>query len=529
MLACTTIATLANVAMASGENNANVSSPLEMKYSASDITPEFVENNFSDQGNYVLGSNSLGTEPTKGQVVLPMDNNREFKLKLNNGSEKSYLLLDKDSAGNYFVVEKTPLDTNWRFTGMSNTYGNYTHGPNSTAANGWKFDAAVASPTKSIAYYLNDFTSGYAVPAKNYFAPALTDYLVETDWSVGADSARDYTGEQAEWSSTKRANNPVYTTRGKLALLSAQEYITYLDILGYQHTDWRGTALRTSASRAYRSGEDIVYSCGPMIVYGNANNVRITYGERPDHQGINIQACFWVNSEFFKEVKLEAAGADVVAEMLETIAVEKLLEVYGTDGLLSVLGINHEELPMVENIKLSGTPSVGTKVDCLYDYSSVLELAEYGTEYLWYLSVDKDTQGELVQTTSAPSITIESEWVGKYLKAFIVPRDSRGQKGLTTRDCEAMLVLPEGDFAVADSGFDTGKAWVKVSNLSGTDAGVRAFLAAYNNSGNIISITPMLEGSVPEIFECNMVGGASQYKILVLTSNGNQPLKKILK
>ena len=336
MLAFAMTAGMVNAEMAAEEKNINVSSPLEMKYPAADITPEFVENNFSSQGNYILKSNPLGKSPSKKEVVLPADDDREFKLKLNNGNEKSYLLLDKDSAGNYFIVEKMPtMDTGWKYyKGSSDCAANLT------SDNVWKFDITVSD---SRAYYLNDFSNGYTVPSKNYFAPVLKDYLVEKDWSIGADSAKDYTGENSEWSSAKRANNQAYTTKGKIALLSAQEYITYLDVLGYIHSGDAGTALRTPASRFYKSGESTLYSCGPLKVYSTANNVSITYGAAPDSTKLNVQVCFWVNQDFFKEVKLEAAGADVVAEMQATVTIDELLEVYGIEGLSSILGINYKD------------------------------------------------------------------------------------------------------------------------------------------------------------------------------------------
>ena len=318
MLAFVMTASMVNVAMAAEEKNINVSSPLEMKYPTADITPEFVEANFSKQGNYILNPTPAGVGTSKGSEVLPVNVAREFKLKLKNDKEISYLLLDKDSAGNYFIVQKTPvMDTGWKYYKGS---GDCT--ANLTTANVWKFDFTVSD---SRASYLNDYSNGYLTPAKNYFAPELNDYLVEKDWSVGADSSRDYTGENSEWSSNKRTNNPAYTTCGKVALLSAQEYITYLDILGYIESGDNGIALRTPASRAYKSGETTAYSCGPLKVYNTGNNVVITYGPAPNSQKLNPQVCFWVNPEFFKEVKLEAAGADVVAEMQATTSAAELI------------------------------------------------------------------------------------------------------------------------------------------------------------------------------------------------------------
>ena len=520
-LSFTMIASLANVVMAAGENNTIVYSPLEMKYPTADITPEFVESNFSDSGSYVLRSNPTGNASTGEKI--PVDSDRVFKV-----GDREFLLLDKDAEGNYFIVHKTPLNfSSWLYSGMSNTAGNYTHQPESTAANGWKFDCTAdgnSTSLRSIAHYMNDFNTAF----KPYIPQTIKDYLIVTDWKTGADSARDYTGENSEWSQTKRENNPAYTTRGKLGLLSAREYIEYFDILGYTHAGNLGIALRTPASRVYTSNGESEYSCGPMVVLATNNNVMITYGSSATTTGVIIQACFWVNNQFFKEVELESAGADVTAELLEIMTIEDLVGIYGEDGLLK-LGINFDDLPTVDNVKLSGTPSVGTKLDCLYEYSSSLGLAEGETKFLWYLSVDKNSQGELIDTTSTSSITIQGAWVGKYLKAYVVPKDSQGQEGVIARGCEPLLILPEGDFAVKDSGFNNNRAWVKVSNLSGTESGVKVFLVAYNESGNVISISMMVEGSETDVFECNEISEASEYRILVLTEDGNQPLKKILK
>ena len=64
------------------------------------------------------------------------------------------------------------------------------------------------SNEEHIANYLNNeyLTSEY-IPKK------MQTYLIEKEWVVGADAAVDYTGEQSEWSDTKKANNPAYTTK----------------------------------------------------------------------------------------------------------------------------------------------------------------------------------------------------------------------------------------------------------------------------------------------------------------------------
>ena len=300
ILTFTLIASLANVVMAAGESDSTVSSPLEMKYPATDITPEFAEG-FGSGRNYALASNPTGN--TSATEIQPVDNDRVFTVKTNNGTTKSFLLLDKDNEGNYFVVEEKPTTRDWRYYGMSDA--GYVHDSTSNGANAWKFDTTVSSPYQSIANYLNNFTSGYARDNADFFPQKIKPYLVERNWTVGADPAVDYTGENATWSETKRANNPAYTTRGKLALLSAQEYIAYKDILGYTNRSSLGTALRTPASCVYESSGATTYVSAPMVISATTDNVCLAYGVTPTRSNTNVQVCFWVNAEFFKNVKVE--------------------------------------------------------------------------------------------------------------------------------------------------------------------------------------------------------------------------------
>mgnify|MGYP003301544720 CR=1 FL=1 len=303
------MSSLLNVAMAAGENHINVVSPLEKKYPTTDITPEFVKNNFLEANVYNYAY-SLGEAAgydketlTSGTVVLPADENRAFTV-TGNGKTSEFLLLDKDENGNYFIADKTPTKHGgWRYWDMD---GEDKDGvdPSSQDVNEWNFDIDDANPKQSFANFLNNsFLNN-----DNYrdFPKVMLDYLVEKDWAVGADSAVDYTGEQSEWSTAKRTANPEYTTRGKMAILSAQEYLTYLDILGYEYNTYLGTALRTPASIVRKNGSgETVYECGPMSVLVQGSHVWMRYGYQPKNSRTNIQKCFWLDKDFFKEVKLD--------------------------------------------------------------------------------------------------------------------------------------------------------------------------------------------------------------------------------
>ncbi len=198
--------------------------------------------------------------PVESQV--DPDENKFYPAEKNsNGGWDGFSVLDTDASGNLFIL-------------AGNSYGTASRGPA-------KFDPADST---SVAYYLN--TTLYNGSATKVLNAGIKANLIEYDWPTNG-------GTQAD-----------YTWKGKLALLSYDEYLTYYKKFGPKIGGMNSSWLLRSVGSA-----DQV-----RTVSAWNSTIQIT-GD--DNQ--NVRPCFWLSRDYFKtnKIDLSLSGSDVVT-MLKT-------------------------------------------------------------------------------------------------------------------------------------------------------------------------------------------------------------------
>ncbi len=219
---------------------------------------------------------------------------------------------------------------------------------------------------------------------------AIRAYMVEHDWLTEAGNEDD----------TYVLNDSV--TCGKIALMSYSEYIKYCDKFGYQVAD-SGT-VRLRSPNADRSGYNIGYnvSDGELVQEARA----------PRHL---IRPCFYLNSNFFKEVKLDisATGSEVKKIIVENYTKDEMSAVYEPSELTELgyaddatppidpdpEGGNNPEPPITDEELTSVSISVKRP---LSGYTAIADVGDVtGVTYQWKYSSDGSSWDNISGETSA--------------------------------------------------------------------------------------------------------------------------------
>ena len=289
--------------------------------------------------------------------------------------EKDFVLLDKDSSGNYFV---TSVDTYGRYVyysdDLTQAFGKKQTLVTATQAGAeWTIDDSAAESfianqdwtysttnEKSIGYWLNnDFlTEGNTTGGVNYKLPdKIQNHLVSKTWDVeSVKPLRKITANDAT-TAIEAANGVMkladlrglqmagYTTGpAKVSLLSYSEYVKYWQKLGYSlqgasSTTWKnGILFRTPALRVENDATGYVMSRGVAGINGQTINSTTknqlgilafrTADDGTAHSKYYVRPVFWLDKDFFAKQKpsISGAGAEVTAEI--TAAVNALKTEY---------------------------------------------------------------------------------------------------------------------------------------------------------------------------------------------------------
>ena len=301
---------------------------------------------------------------------------------------KSFVLIDKNDNGDYFVTTKDPLSGTHKFySGDKNSSvdivtatkngDSYTLTPklenNAYVNTNWMYSVTNES---SIGYKVNaNLSSKTADGIGEYKLPdAIIDNLVETQWGVEGTSPIRSTSNSAtpdlfaalEGGSYSFANlravegatTAGYTVTAKVALPSYTEYKTYWDKLGFAYnSDWTSPLMTRTPHKTFRvkpkTGDSKVLQARMGQI--NIGNTRDDGVVVVDHNtmytdGYRIRPVFFLNKDFFKNVKVDVAdmGANVKAEVLKNTAQELLAAGY-TKAELIELGYEGSLYPSNQN------------------------------------------------------------------------------------------------------------------------------------------------------------------------------------
>lgn len=88
-------------------------------------------------------------------------------------------------------------------------------------------------------------------------------------------------------------------------------------------------------------------------------------------------------------------------------------------------------LPVAENVKISGSNKVGSKLTGSYEYSNMNGHPESGTTFIWLRSNSKDGEYTAIEGATEITYTLTQSDVGKYIKFEVTPgADGVPSKGL---------------------------------------------------------------------------------------------------
>lgn len=285
------------------------------------VKPDAVENNntYAENANQILTTQANDAD---WQFAVDGVNGKRFSLlDINpNGGSSKYFILAANSYG----------DT--RFYGADSTVKYYTKA-------GAHFNA---DDKESVANALNHEHIGETNPNGDNYLKASTLQTLDEKIVSYIDMEHLWKTEPDRFYQTGSTASGCYETTCGVALLSYSELLKYKDKIGYgimgnNSTDF-GTAgtmwkLRTTADYASQS----VVGLGVAMT---SKDNKEGYVGKVGNGGYNfwIRPCFWLNNDFFKNVKLNLThtGAEVKKALKNNYTYEDLKGIYSADELTQI-------------------------------------------------------------------------------------------------------------------------------------------------------------------------------------------------
>lgn len=215
-----------------------------------------------------------------------------------------------------------------------------------------------------------------------------------------------------------------YSFTAGVSLFSNSEYAKYLGKFGWKLTDGVTATdcwwLRTSRGN------------------GNSNNHYNIFGvsqERNGHQGeawdkgssdeYYIRPIFYLNEDFFKNVKITSAGANVIAMMAERYSATELLNGKAGYTISELIEMGVVKAPVAKNLSIKGSAAVNSVLIGSYEYSS--NSAEGKSTYGFEISADGENYSSVA--AGVKDYTVKTADAGKYIRFCCTPTDVDGVSG----------------------------------------------------------------------------------------------------
>lgn len=405
---------------------------------------------------------------------------------------KTFILLDTDSVGNYFVMTEehygrhafeTAIDAHLLLEEAVAVGNGYTFVKRNEFDNqAWIFNPKNNS---SIAYWLNhDFYE--QGNGGNYRLPMdITDYILERDWQVEGFKTYSGSGKRlydnyftklritgftpSETLAAAIYLEP-YSVRCKIALMSYSEYMAYQNIIGvsFVHSTWGGMMLRSQDAFLTTGNENnhTQLRCyfGPMQVLadspGTPKRMRLNLSDAPNAAASYfVRPVFWLSKDFFKRVKCDVQSLGTYP--MRYIRENSYSELYGlyTREELSQLGMEWSEgevanvRPYVSEVGFYGDAAAGKAVRGSYIYHKNSEaedagLSEFDTRYQWFIS--NTANGEKIPIANADELvyTPTDQQTGQYLWFSVTPRNAFTNNGETVFSKNAVKIRARNHISV---------------------------------------------------------------------------------
>lgn len=431
---------------------------------------------------------------------------------------KDFVLLDKDSDGNYFV---TSADMYGRYKYYEDD-GDTTFGAKQTLVTAtqeedstWTIDDSTAKTfisdqkitdwmysttnEKSIGYWLNNgfLTDGNTTAGVNYKLPAeIQSHLVSKTWDVESIKplrnvkTNDVTpvieaaSDVMKLADLRGLTMDGYTTApAKVSLLSYSEYVEYWEKLGYSELPsdaatgggiWQnGILFRTPALRVENAATGYVMSRGVAGIVGldrSTANTRsqlgiLAFRTNTTSKFYYVRPVFWLDKDFFVKEEANISKDAAATEIIDEIAAAKaaLSAEFASNPYAVRRRYTDEQLETLGLLTLDdeGYQKVG--------YPTSSSLAPFAGKY--YNSKDGRQTWKLDSPTSkqTPNDAYAFEFGGK--KFLVLDDDGKGNYFVSAYDSYGKV----NDLAYTN----------KTSLTSAASAEDISFVFDYNNEGSI--------------------------------------------
>lgn len=464
---------------------------------------------------------------------------------------KSFILLDRDKEGNYFVMANEEYGQRAFSTGVSSSDKQCTD-------NDWYFNP---EDQNSIAYWLNHQFLETGGQMKNssemlILPQSIRDNMLVSEWEiephypingwmVGSYANENTKTEIEQWRSSQLAASQKRVVRCKVALMSYTEYQTYKEKIGLSvlSDGYGGFSLRTPRSQA-NAAPDGTWSVilGPLQVANNDASKKMVFTTA----GVNndtyfVRPVFWLSSDFFAKniIDIDSVGENVKNEIAYSYDYFDMKDLY-SDSQIQKLGIklsseSTDSIPEADKVFISGVPAVGSDVTGEYHYISndikSFAASERNSKYAWYTSETKD--GYKTKCSDTINYKPIASDVGKYLWFSVVPRNAYGISSEKEYFSRPVLIEDYTGIEV-ESVKMTDNNGHEVFNLNGTpvlnfcmkiksQSDCVMFISAYSQDGKMIALKsePILPGiNTKEVqFSGLSAGGGSYLRVMIFNNN----------
>lgn len=438
-----------------------------------------------------------------------------FNVKSDDGTaSRRFILLDRDSEGNYLVLADENYGTH-RFT----TADMATVNSASAKDEDWTFDP---TDEKSVAYWLNnDFLAngnGSALPTalKNEIL-GVKEGTTDPSWKVEAKYVWKQNGATPD--ETWLANiDGERTINAAVVLPSYSEIVYYKSkIGGPAGVSWNGAGTRTVNARvSYNSNTQANTYTNYIFKLGENTSGGVATGKfqmqydgslTAEPQNMRIRPMFWLDKDFFKNVKVDTdailAGGNVANQIMQ-YNIADIEALYETKAERDAIGYDEANLPSANNLRISGIPAVGTELTVRYDFTQAQDAEEKGTQIQWYIADSADGDFAAIEGATAAAYTVKESDDGKYLKAVVIPKDDLNGIGRRVStpvvhvSTEELLTINYFDGLYgSEEGYDNyldtlnGATYVRADvyfTNNGADTNKALIIAVYDASGKMVKM-----------------------------------------
>ena len=362
------------------------------------------------------GADTVESAPVK--IAAALGKQKAVSTKLENSvafTPDTYTFQVKGSGRIFSLLKETEDDASKYFISAVDEYG--------TGAYDMKNQQPVFDPESkdNIAWMLNHVLTGKeegwpGLSSQPLLLPAeLVPYIdMEHQWLTEA------TIDTTDTTKAVRVSPDDYVVTCGVAMLSLTEYREVVDRIGYQ--DKRASAdmfFRTSRGDVARAVMLSLFNKASDAAHGRIASVDGNAGSNK----VAFRPVFYLNNDFFSLVALDVKtmGDTIKETIMKNYTVDQLGDLYTKEELEKIGFVN---LPEAHNVSVLGAAAAGQTLRGAYTYDSPNDAQEGESTFRWLAADSADGTYAAIPGATEQSWTIEADYVDKYIKFEVLPRNS---------------------------------------------------------------------------------------------------------